>query len=104
MPRGGSIFLVHRVHADRRIEMQRPLAVLLCACACTGLQLPARAPARQHTARFALAVRAATRMQVADAPVKIPDYFVAPAQPKGDKQSAPAPKYKVLLFNDNVNK
>lgn len=36
--------------------------------------------------------------------VKIPDYFVAPGKPSGDKAPAQAPKYKLLLFNDNVNR
>ena len=45
-------------------------------------------------------------MQVAEPPVKIPDKVpqLAPTEPKGDKQSQKGKKYKLLLFNDNVNK
>jgi len=45
-------------------------------------------------------------MQVAEPPVKIPDKVpqLAPTQPKGDKQNQKGKKYKLLLFNDNVNR
>lgn len=45
-------------------------------------------------------------MQV-EAPVKIPDTFnpdLAPAKPTSDKASEKGKKYKLLLFNDNVNR
>ena len=43
-------------------------------------------------------------MQVAEPPVKIPDF--APATPDSAKQTNPkgGKKYKLLLFNDNVNR
>ncbi len=46
------------------------------------------------------------RMQVAEPPVKIPDKVpqLAPTEPKGDKQNEKGKKYKLLLFNDNVNR
>ena len=45
------------------------------------------------------------RMQV-EAPVKIPDKVpdLAPTKPSSDKANEKAKKYKVLLFNDNVNR
>ena len=45
-------------------------------------------------------------MQVAEPPVKIPDKVpqLAPTEPKGDKQNQKGKKYKLLLFNDNVNR
>lgn len=45
------------------------------------------------------------RMQV-EAPVKIPDKVpnLAPSKPNADKANEKAKKYKVLLFNDNVNR
>ena len=48
----------------------------------------------------------AVRMQVAEPPVKIPDKVpqFAPVEPKGDKQDEKGKKYKLLLFNDNVNR
>lgn len=42
-------------------------------------------------------------MQV-EAPVRIPDKLVAPADPKNDKKGENSKKYKLLLFNDNVNR
>ena len=43
-------------------------------------------------------------MQVAEPPVKVPDF--APATPDSAKQTNPkgGKKYKLLLFNDNVNR
>ena len=46
-------------------------------------------------------------MQVAEPPVKIPDTVppdLAPTKPKGDKANEKGKKYKLLLFNDNVNR
>ena len=43
-------------------------------------------------------------MQAIDAPVKIPDTFVAPPETKNQNRGEKAKKYKLLLFNDNVNK
>ena len=45
-------------------------------------------------------------MQVAEPPVKIPDKApnFAPAEPKGNKANEKGKKYKLLLFNDNVNR
>ena len=50
--------------------------------------------------------RAAISMQVTEAPVKIPDKVpnFAPANPDGQKAPQKGKKFKLLLFNDNVNK
>ena len=46
------------------------------------------------------------RMQIIDAPVKIPDMVpnFAPAAPSSDQDKKKDKKFKVLLFNDNVNR
>ena len=68
------------------------------------------APARRPSPSPALAVApaAAVRMQIAAPPekVKIPDKVpqLAPTEPKGDKANQKGKKYKLLLFNDNVNR
>ena len=74
-------------------------ALLLCGVAEGLVVAPAlRRPAARAVPSF--------RMQVAEPPVKIPDKVpqLAPTQPKGDKQNQKGKKYKLLLFNDNVNK
>ena len=74
-------------------------ALLLCGVAEGLVVAPAlRQPAARAVPSF--------RMQVAEPPVKIPDKVpqLAPTQPKGDKQNQKGKKYKLLLFNDNVNK
>jgi hypothetical protein len=43
------------------------------------------------------------RAQIA-APVKPPEPVLAPTKPSSDKANEKAKKYKVLLFNDNVNR
>ena len=79
------------------------LLALLCGAARALVLAPARAQLALHAAPAA-AIR--VRMQVAEPPVKIPDKVpdLAPAQPKGDKQNQKGKKYKLLLFNDNVNR
>ena len=65
--------------------------------------LPAAAAAAAPAARG----WAAARMQVAEPPVKIPDTIppdLAPTKPVGDKSNEKGKKYKLLLFNDNVNR
>ena len=74
-------------------------ALLLCSVAEGLVVAPAlRRPAARAVPSF--------RMQVAEPPVKIPDKVpqLAPTQPKGDKQNQKGKKYKLLLFNDNVNR
>ena len=43
---------------------------------------------------------------VVDAPVKIPDMapLLAPTKPGSDRDNEKAKKFKLLLFNDNVNR
>lgn len=43
------------------------------------------------------------RMQV-EAPIKTPDIQLAPTDPKGDEKSDKGKKFKLLLFNDTMNK
>ena len=81
--------------------------LLLCICLCvTGAAaLVARPPVVTRLPAAAAAVRSArVGMQVAEPPVKIPDF--APATPDSAKQTNPkgGKKYKLLLFNDNVNR
>ena len=74
-------------------------ALLLCGVTEGLVVAPAlRRPAARAVPSF--------RMQVAEPPVKIPDKVpqLAPTQPKGDKQNQKGKKYKLLLFNDNVNR
>merc|ERR1719478_728231 len=85
--------------------MVRPcglVAVLLALPATAGLVL-APAVAAPRAAALHLS---RVRMQVAEPPVKIPDKVpqLAPTEPKGDKQNQKGKKYKLLLFNDNVNR
>lgn len=86
------------------------LLLAWCSPACALLVLPmARgveegfSPARGVVHRTPLL--AAARMQV-EAPVKIPDKVpnFAPAQPGSEKANQRGKKFKLLLFNDNVNK
>ena len=81
--------------------------LLLCICLCvTGAAaLVARPPVVTRLPAAAAAVRSArVGMQVAEPPVKIPDF--APATPEGATKTNPkgGKKYKLLLFNDNVNR
>ena len=83
----------------------RSITLLLALLPCASALVVAVAPARPVLA--ALAVRPLSpRMQVAEPPVKIPDKVpqLAPTEPKGDKQNQKGKKYKLLLFNDNVNR
>lgn len=59
---------------------------------------PVLAPPRPQVPR----VRPAA-MQV-QAPVKPPDIQLAPTEPKNDQASSHGKKFKLLLFNDNMNK
>ena len=82
------------------------LLALLSASAALVLPNPPRSPTMARASCTAGAARAiSARMQV-EAPVKIPDKVpnLAPTKPKGDKANEKAKKYKVLLFNDNVNR
>ena len=94
-------------------RLGRLLLVLAGCCApATAFALaPARAPLASVCLRSAAAPLARSdlqpRMQVVDAPVKIPDTFnpdLAPSKPSSDKANEKGKKYKLLLFNDNVNR
>ena len=81
--------------------------LLLCLCLCvTGAAaLVARSPVTTRLPAAAVAMRSArVGMQVAEPPVKIPDF--APANPDAAQQTNAkgGKKYKLLLFNDNVNR
>lgn len=89
-------------------------ALLVLAACCTPAWSFALAPLRAPLASAHLRSVAAPLarngiqplMQV-EAPVKIPDTFnpdLAPAKPTSDKASEKGKKYKLLLFNDNVNR
>ena len=80
------------------------VAALLAAAVPATRGLVVVAPARQPLRPLSAAPR--WRMQAVDAPVKIPDNVpqLAPTEPKGDKQNQKGKKYKLLLFNDNVNR
>ena len=83
----------------RRLSLLAVLAVIAGSAALTIT--PARSAAVARAPRSATVVG-----QVIDAPVKIPDKVpnLAPAEPKGDKANQKGKKYKLLLFNDNVNR
>jgi len=61
------------------------------------------APRVARLAPAAASVAAGIRMQV-QAPVKTPDIQLAPTDPKNEANSAKGKKFKLLLFNDNMNK
>lgn len=82
------------------------LLVAIAATCCDGLLVgtPRTASLAPAAAR---AAPLAVRMQVIDAPVKIPDTIppdLAPKSPEGDKANQKGKKHKLLLFNDNVNR
>lgn len=81
----------------RRLSLLALLAVFQRGAALTIAPVPARSAAP----------RSATIVgQVIDAPVKIPDKVPAflSSTPDQQKKNDKAKKYKLLLFNDNVNK
>ena len=85
--------------------MVLPRLLGICLCVTSAAALVARPPAVVRLPAAAAAVRSArVGMQVAEPPVKIPDF--APATPDSAKQTNPkgGKKYKLLLFNDNVNR
>merc|ERR1719502_1562496 len=86
--------------------MRWAVGFLLLACSAALVVTPGR-PMRDMSAVPISAVTRPVRvaMQV-DAPVKIPDNVpqLAPTKPASDKDNEKAKKYKVLLFNDNVNR
>ena len=86
------------------------ICALLAAAACVaveGFAVRVSAVARPLTSLPSPSLALArTRMQVAEPPVKVPDKVpqFAPTQPKSDKANEKGKKYKLLLFNDNVNR
>lgn len=89
------------------------LVAFACSCApCCALVLSPLTPTNMRSAASSavapssVRLAAPLRMQV-EAPVKIPDTFnpdLAPAKPSSDKANEKGKKYKLLLFNDNVNR
>lgn len=60
-----------------------------------------------HTSTHVLAPHVLSRPSVfmaADVLTRPPDVVLAPAKPDSDQQNARGKKFKVLLFNDSVNK
>lgn len=90
--------------------LRRPGLLLLVVGYASVASLVARpaAPTRAAHVRRAAArpPLAAPGMQVAEPPVKVPEKVpeLAPTQPKGEPKSGKGKKYKLLLFNDNVNR
>ena len=92
--------------------MLRGAGLLLLLLGCTSVaslvaRPAARARAAPHAHQAAARVPlAAVGMQVAEPPVKVPEKVpeLAPTQPKGERKSEKGKKYKLLLFNDNVNR
>ena len=86
--------------------MARAMALLFCfTCSAGAAAFVARPPAVTRLPAAAAAVRSSrVAMQVAEPPVKIPDF--APATPDSARATSPkgGKKYKLLLFNDNVNR
>ena len=85
--------------------------VLLAACVVEATALLAMLSSRPLAAkarglRDARFSRDLAIMQVAEPPVKIPDKVpdFAPAAPKTDRNLDRGKKFKLLLFNDNVNR
>lgn len=83
--------------------------VALCfVIAAASFILPSSTTLRTSGTATTLAPRAARAFMQVDAPVKpkIPDRVpqLAPTKPSSDKDNEKAKKYKVLLFNDNINR
>jgi hypothetical protein len=86
--------------------MVRHLYFSLLALLCSSVQaLVAGRVAAPRVAPGPTAVSAAVQivMQV-QAPAKTPTIQLAPTEPKKDADSAKGKKFKLLLFNDNMNK
>jgi len=89
-----------------------PLVVVLCGLLgpASALVVPARALMPEVTpasaSRTVLSLRTARVAMQVDAPVrpKVDVPQLAPTKPSSDKDNEKAKKYKVLLFNDNVNR
>lgn len=86
------------------------LALLCALCSCGSTLVALRPPAPPRLRPNSLVQRARvshiSAQVVAEPPVKVPERTVQlePTKPKGDKQGEKGKKYKLLLFNDNVNR
>ena len=88
-------------------EMGRCYASLLCLwAAMDAAALVARPPVAARLPAAAGVRFARVAMQVAEPPVKVPEKVpdLAPASPDMKSSLGKAKKYKLLLFNDNVNR
>mmetsp|Transcript_34845 Transcript_34845/g.112376 ORF Transcript_34845/g.112376 Transcript_34845/m.112376 type:complete len:149 (-) Transcript_34845:568-1014(-) len=85
--------------------MLRLLLVLCSSVLAVQALVPGRVAAPRGARPGPAAVGAAAQivMQV-QAPVKTPTIELAPTEPKNDASSAKGKKFKLLLFNDNMNK
>lgn len=89
--------------------MRGPLAcLLLVVTGADGLVVyPPAASARAHWPGAKYSAKADVLVMQVDAPVKIPDTIppeLAPTKPASDKENQKGKKFKLLLFNDNVNR
>jgi hypothetical protein len=84
--------------------LQATDGLLVHAVARTAQLKPTQLPTPRTPAR--VAADGACRMQVIEAPVKIPDSpaQLAPTKPSGQRSNQKGKKHKLLLFNDNVNR
>merc|ERR1719502_241132 len=86
----------------------RTCTLLLLSCSVLGASALVVAPrGALFSAPHPSAARTLQRLNMqVEAPVKIPDNVpqLAPTKPSSDKDNEKAKKYKVLLFNDNVNR
>jgi len=82
------------------------LLSLLLPAATHGLVVAPVASARDVVRVQPWSRRPAVSMMVVEAPVKIPDMapVLAPSKPSMDNANQKGKKFKLLLFNDNVNK
>lgn len=90
------------MHPSRR----SPLALFLLIIGATAaLRLPLHPATSRVATVSARAPVASIRCQV-EAPVRIPDKapVLSPTKPKRDGDSEKGKQFKVLLFNDNVNR
>lgn len=89
------------------VTMQAIAVLLATASAIVRPEASAFLPNRLVVSRVASPVTAPVRtpsIQMADVLERPPEIKLAPQQPAGDEMNARGKKYKVLLFNDNVNK
>ena len=85
--------------------MTRAACILALCCSSASALVVSPSAVRRGAVGVLPAARAAVAMQV-EAPIKVPDKVpdFAPANPDQQKAPQKGKKWKLLLFNDNVNK